>query len=74
MTTARDSYYIRRVRAALARSISKDLKIEVRDQARKLLEQPGGAYQPELVAFDLTEIRITPGALVLVIEFRMVIK
>jgi hypothetical protein len=74
VTTARDSYYIRRVRAALAQSISKDLKIEVRDQARKLLEQPGGAYQPELAAFDLTEIRITPDALVLVIEFRMVIK
>ena len=43
------------------------------DQARKLLEQPGGAYQPELVSFDLTEIRLTPDALVLVIEFRMVI-
>jgi hypothetical protein len=74
VTTTRDSYYIRRVRAALAQSIAKDLKIEVRDQARKLLEQPAGAYQPELAAFDLTEIRITPNALVLVIEFRMVIK
>ena len=74
ITTARDSYYIRRVRSALVASMSKDLKIEVRDQARKLLEGPGGAYQPELAAFDLNEIRITPDALVLVIEFRMVIK
>src|SRR5580704_4973125 len=39
VTTPRDSYYIRRVRAALAQSISKDFKIEVRDQARRLLEQ-----------------------------------
>ena len=30
--------------------------------------------RPELAAFDLTEIRIKPDALVLVIEFRMVIK
>lgn len=72
--TPRDSYYIRRVRAALARSISRDLKIDVHDQARKLLEQPGGAYQPELAAFDLNEIRITPEALVLVVEFRMIVK
>lgn len=74
ITTARDSYYIRRVRVALAQSIAKDLKIEVRDQARKLLEQPGGAYQPELAGIDLNEIRIKTDALVLVIEFRMVIK
>jgi hypothetical protein len=74
ITTARESYYIRRVRAALAGSISKDLKIEVREQARKLLEQPGGSYQPDLAAFDLTGIRIKPDALVLVIEFRLVIK
>src|SRR5580658_7027108 len=39
VTTPRDSYYIRRVRAALSQSISKDFKIEVRDQARRLLEQ-----------------------------------
>lgn len=74
IATARDSYYIRRVRTALVRSISRDLRIEVRDQARRLLEQPGGAYQPEVISFDLNEIRITPDALVLVIEFRMVIK
>jgi hypothetical protein len=74
VTTTRESYYIRKVRAALAQSISKDLKIEVHDQARKLVEQPGGTYQPELAAFDLSEIRITADALVLVVEFRMVVK
>jgi hypothetical protein len=74
ITTTRESYYIKRVRAALARSISKDLKIEVRDQARKLLEQAGGPAQTELAGFDLNEIRIKPDALVLVIEFRLIIK
>jgi hypothetical protein len=83
VSTPRDSYYIRRVRAALAQSISKDFKIEVRDQARRLLEQneasPDAApkeplYKQELAAFDLGEIRVTPDALVLVIEFRLVVK
>jgi hypothetical protein len=83
VTTPRDSYYIRRVRAALAQSISKDFKIEVRDQARRLLEQSDASsdaipkdalYKQELAAFDLGEIRVTPDALVLVIEFRLVVK
>jgi hypothetical protein len=74
VTTVKDSYYIRRVRAAMAQSISKDFKIEVRDQARKLLEQSGAAYQQELASFDLGEIRVTPEALVLVVDFRLVVK
>jgi hypothetical protein len=84
VSTPRDSYYIRRVRTALTQSISKDFKIEVRDQARHLLEQsdetspnavPKDAlYKQELAAFDLGEIRVTPDALVLVIEFRLVVK
>ncbi len=84
VSTPRDSYYIRRVCAALAQSISKDFKIEVRDQARRLLEQrdetsPDAApkeplYKQELAAFDLGEIRVTPDALVLVIEFRLVVQ
>jgi hypothetical protein len=84
VSTPRESYYIRRVRAALSQSISKDFKIEVRDQARRLLEQPDetspdavakdALYKRELAAFDLGEIRVTPDALVLVIEFRLVVK
>ena len=37
----RDSYYIRKVKQALTASFAKSFKIEVRDQAKKLLEQPG---------------------------------
>jgi hypothetical protein len=84
VSTPRDSYYIRRVRAALAQSISKDFKIEVRDQARRLLEQQDDTssnaapkdslFKQELAAFDLGEIRVTRDALVLVIEFRLVVK
>ena len=79
-STPRDSYYIRRVRQALVSSFSKTFKIEVRDQARRLVEQPpstAGAkplYRPELARFDLTDVRAQPDALVLVIDFRLVVK
>jgi hypothetical protein len=74
VTTTKDSYYIRRVRAALAQSIAKSFKIEVRDQARKLMNQPGETYQQELASFDLGDVRVTADALVLSVEFRVLIK
>jgi hypothetical protein len=78
ITTPRDSYYIKRVRSALAQSISKDFRIELKDQAKKLLESqdpPKDAlYKQELASFDLGEVRVTGDALVLVVEFRLVVK
>jgi len=78
--TNRDSYYIRRVREALARSFNKDVKLEVRDQAKRLLEQAKAQgvakapYQEELADFNLSGVRVTPDSLVLVVEFRLVIR
>ena len=40
VSTPKDSYYIRRVRSAMMRTFDQDFKIEIRDQARRLLEQP----------------------------------
>ena len=81
ISTGKDSYYIRQVRQALARSFTKDFKIEVRDQARRLLETSspapsgsGGQYQRELAGFALNMIRVTPEALVLEVEFKLVVK
>jgi hypothetical protein len=76
VTTVKDSYYIRRVRAALTESFGKDFKIDVRDQAKKLLEQPAAnsSYKQELTDFDLSAVRVTPEALVLVVEFKLVVK
>jgi len=77
VSTPRDSYYIRRVRAALARSVARDFKVEVRDQAKKLFEAdapPSALYKQELAAFDLGEIRVTPDSLILVFDFRLVVK
>jgi hypothetical protein len=75
VSTTKDSYYIRRVRAALTQSFSKDVKIEVKDQARKILEQTreGATYKAEMASFDLTEVRVKPDALVLVVDFKLVV-
>jgi|SRR5579864_139284 len=78
ISTPKDSYYIRRVRSAMMRSFDQDFKIDIRDQARRLLEQPasstGSVYQQELKDLDLTAIRVTPDALVLVADFKLVVK
>jgi hypothetical protein len=80
VSTPRDSFYIRRVRLALIDSFSRDFKIEVRDRARLLLEQPlpqtssKPLYQRELASFDLRDVRVQPDALVLVMDFRLVVK
>ena len=75
VTTTKDSYYIRRVRSALTQSFTKDVKIEVKDQARKILEQTreGASYKAEMASFDLTQVRVNPDALVLVVDFRLVV-
>ena len=76
VNTAKDSYYIRRVRSAMMRTFDQDFKIEIRDQARRLLEQPasGAIYQQELKDLDLNAIRVTPDALVLVVDFKLIVK
>lgn len=76
VSTLRDSYYIRRVRAALEQSIGRDFKIEVKDQARRLLETtaPNASYKPELKGFALNSVRVTGEALVLAVDFRLVVK
>jgi hypothetical protein len=77
VSTVKDSYYIRRVRQALTQSFTKDFKVEVRDQARRLLEsssQPGAIYQQELSSFELNAVRVAHDALVLEVEFKLVVK
>jgi len=76
VSTPKDSYYIRRVRTAMMRTFDQDFKIEIRDQARRLLEQPasGAVYQQELKDLDLNAIRVTPDALVLVVDFKLIVK
>jgi len=76
VSTTKDSYYIRKVRDPLRQTFDKDFKIEIRDQAKRLLEQPHGdsSYQQELKDLDLSAIRVTAEALVLVVDFKLVVK
>jgi hypothetical protein len=81
LAVPRDSYYIRRVRRALAASFARDFKIEIRDPARRLIEQspaPAGSDPPqfsrELTRFEITGVRAEPSGLVLVIDFSLVVK
>lgn len=76
VSTTKDSFYIRRVRAALMQAFAKDVKIDVTDQARKILEQAreGASYKVEMASFKLSDVHITQDALVLVIDFKLVVK
>lgn len=75
VTTTKDSYYIRRVKEALMQAFAKDVKIEVKDHARKILEQArdGASYRAELASFELTEVRVKQDALVLVVDFKLIV-
>ena len=76
VTTTKNSYYVRRVRTALMSSMGKDFKIEVEDQAKKLFEQMRGQspYPVSFGGFNLSDIRVTAEGLVLVVDFRVVVK
>jgi hypothetical protein len=76
VSTPRDSYYIRRVRTALIESFSKDFRIDVREQARRLLEspRPSGPYQQELKDLRVSGVRVTSDALVLEVDFKLVVR
>ena len=75
VTTVRDSFYIGKVREALQKSFGKDFKIEVKEQAQKLLEPASTArYKQELSGFNLQQVRVTKDSLVLVVDFKLVVK
>jgi hypothetical protein len=66
----------RGVRKALAQSFQRDFKIDVREQARKLLEQgpENATVRGELKDFELSGVSLTPDSVVLEVEFRLVVK
>lgn len=75
VTSAKDSYYIRKVREALRQSFNRNFRIEVKDQAQRLLEPaPNARYKQELSAFNLQQVKVTHDSLVLVVDFKLVVK
>lgn len=72
----RDGFYIRRVCAAMARSLQVQFAYRVIDEARKLLERKLGedGYNQELVRFNVPAVWVTPEAVVISLDFALVVR
>ena len=70
----KDSFYIRRVRAALTSTLRSQFAYKVIEDAKRILEEKRGDYSQELSAFQVSEIRATGDALVLTLEFTLAVK
>ncbi len=77
VSTTKDSYYIRRVRAALTQSFREGCQNR-REGSGAQNSGTGSAkahpIKSEMASFNLTEVRVTPDALVLVVDFRLVVQ
>jgi hypothetical protein len=73
---SRTGFYIRRVCAALSSSLARDFKYPIAVEAQRALEDPGAQpqYKRELRNFQVSEIRVTGDALVLVLDFQLTVK
>lgn len=71
----RDGFYIRAVCAVMAASLTNDFQYHLYDDARQILEEhrPGEPYSQQLRGFRVQEIRVTDKALILVLDFNLVI-
>ncbi len=72
----RDGFYIRRVRSAMTQSLSRDFQYHVFDDAKRILEEKRSSapYGQQLRDFQVSQIRITPQAVVLTIDFKVIVK
>lgn len=76
VSTPRDSFYIRRVRGALVETLNRNFRIDIMQQARKLIEAPqsSGNYQQEIRDLRLNGVRVAGDALVLAVDFKVIVK
>lgn len=72
----KDGVYIRRVRQALAASLSSQFSYRVVDDARRMLEQtPAQAsWKQQMIRFDVSGIRVTADAVVADVEFTLAVR
>ncbi len=74
-TGGRDSFYIRRVRSAMAVSLARDFTYGIQEDARRIFEQKReNSYKPELASFYVPRMRVSPEAIVLTVDFRLAVK
>jgi hypothetical protein len=72
--SAKESFYVRRVRAALASTVRSQFVYKVADDAKRILEEKRGNYTQELSGFQVSAIQATDDALVLTLEFTLAVK
>lgn len=72
----RDGFYIRRVRAAMSDSLSREFKYNVAADARRILEQskPNSPLQQEVRSFEVRGIRVLPDSVLIELEFRLAVR
>jgi hypothetical protein len=73
---ARDGFYIRRVCGAMAQSLSRDFQYRLFDDARRILEEkrPNAPFSQQVRAFQVPRIRVTGDALIVTLEFDLLVK
>jgi hypothetical protein len=74
--TLKDTYYSKRVRESIQENLAKKFEYNVTEEARKLLERklPGETFQQQLKNFQVAAIRATAEALILQLEFTLIVK
>jgi hypothetical protein len=75
-TEGRDSLYARRVRSAITEELARKFEYKVADEAKRILERnpAGEPYRQQLQNFQVSQIRVTPAALLLTLEFTLVVQ
>jgi hypothetical protein len=74
--TLKDGYYTKRVRESIQENLSKKFEYNVTEEARRILERklPGETFQQHLRNFQVSRIQVTAEALILQLEFTLIVK
>ncbi len=70
----RDGIYIRLVRASMADSLSHQFKYPLAAEAKRMLEAGPPPLRRELGQFSVSDIRVEPDSLVVVLEFQLAVR
>jgi hypothetical protein len=71
----RETFYSRRVAAALRRSLERDFRYPVAEEVRRMVEGSSSpAYCRQLGRFNVTAIRVAPDALVLTLDLALSVR
>ncbi len=75
-TLDRETYYSRKVRETIMESLPSKFEYRVDEEASKILERKtaGVPYQQQLSGFQVSRIEVTSEALILTLEFTLVVK